>query len=239
MRRRDTPFDELLTFGGRVPSVVGGLIAILVIASLAGALVPGLRSAAVLFPGAVWAGQLWRVVTYPFFESDPLSLVFGAMMLYWFGRDLSYAWGPRRFLITFVSFGAAAGVVTCLVARLWPAVWAHPYLGIWPVADAMVVAWAMIFPERQILLYFALPVSGQALLYLTVGGTLLYSVFGGLAAFVPHLAAEAMMLVLARGYSLRGLWQTMRIRSQERRARRRARHLKVVGKESEPPRWMN
>ncbi len=239
MRRRENPLDQLLTFGGRVPSVVGALIALLVLSSLAGALQPSLRSAAVLVPVAVWEGQLWRVLTYPFFESDPLSLVFGAMMLFWFGRDLSYAWGPRRFLITFLAFTAAAGVVTCLVARVWPAVWAHPYLGIWPVADAMVVAWAMIFPDRQILLYFALPVSGSTLLYLTVGGTLLYAIFGGLVSFVPHLAAEAMMLVFARGYSLRGLFQTVRIRSQERRARRRARHLKVVDKESDPPRWMN
>ncbi len=239
MRRRENPLDELLTFGGRVPSAVGALVALLVLSSLAGALQPWLRAAAVLVPGAVWAGQLWRVVSYPFFESDPLSLVFGGLMLFWFGRDLSYAWGARRFLLTFLAFTAAAGVVTCLVARVWPVVWVHPYLGIWPVVDALVVAWAMIFPDRQILLYFALPVSGNTLLYLTIGGTLLYAVFGGLAAFVPHLAAEGMMLILARGYSLRGFWQTMRIRSQERRARRRAKHLKVVGKESEPPRWMN
>ncbi len=96
----------------------------------------------------------------------------------------------------------------------------------------------MIFPDRQILFMLALPVSGRALLWLTIGGTVLYAIFGSLGAYVPHLTAQLLMLAYARGWSVRGLWQSLRIKGYERRARRRASHLKVV-KKQDPPRWMN
>ena len=239
MRRRPG-MGEVFTFGGRVPSTVGILIVAVVAASLLGALGHGygLVDAAALVPAYVWRGEVWRLVTWVFFERDPLSLVFGALTLYWFGRDLCYAWGARRFLVTFFGLAIASAIATCLIASAWPAVYGFGWTGSWPVVTALIVAWAMIFPERQILFMLALPVSGRALLWLTLGGTLLYAVFGHLHAYVPHLAAQGLMVLYARGYSLRGLWQSFRIRSYERRARRRASHLKVIKKE-DPPSWMN
>jgi membrane associated rhomboid family serine protease len=232
---------EVFTFGGRVPPTVGGLISALVLASLAGALGHGygLIELAALVPVLVWEGQLWRLVTWVFFERDPLSLLFGALTLYWFGRDLCFAWGPRRFIVTFFGVAAATAAVTCLIGRLaWPALLGYGWTGSWPVLSALIVAWAIIFPERQILFMLALPISGRALLWITFGGTLLYAVFGRLHPYVPHLTAQVLMFLYARGYSLRGLWQSLRIKSYERRARRRASHLKVIRKE-DPPRWMN
>jgi membrane associated rhomboid family serine protease len=233
--------SDMFTFGGRVPPTVGALISAIVVASLVGALGRGYGfvELAALEPFAVWQGQLWRLVTWVFFETDPLSLLFGCLTLYWFGRDLCFAWGARRFLVTFFGIAALSAVVTCLLARFaWPVLLGAGWTGSWAVITALIVAWAMIFPERQILFMLALPVSGRALLWLTFGGTLLYAVFGHLGSYVPHLAAQLLMLAYVRGWSLRGLWQSIRIRGYERRARRRASHLKVVRKQ-DPPRWMN
>ena len=97
-----------------MPATVGGLISAVVIASLFGALDRtaaggrGLVGMAALIPALVWEGQVWRLVTWVFFERDPLSLLFGALTRYWFGRDLCYAWGSKRFLTTFVVIAAAS-----------------------------------------------------------------------------------------------------------------------------------
>ena len=239
--RRSNSIEDVFTFGGRVPSAVGALITAFVLASVAGALgANAVRLPAALAPAYVWRGEIWRLVTWPFIETDPLSLIFGAMMLYMFGRDLCYAWGPRRFITTFFGIAIASAALTCILGRVaWPALEQRGWLSAWPIIDALVVAWAMIFPEKQILLMFALPVSGRALLAITVGGTLLWAIFNhDFAGFVPHLLAQALMVVFLRGYSPRGFWQTLRIKAYERRARRRASHLKVIRKE-DPPRWMN
>jgi membrane associated rhomboid family serine protease len=231
---------EVFTFGGRVPPAVGGLLTAIVLASLVGTLARGLGivEEVALVPALVWRGQVWRLVTWVFFHDQALSLIFAALTLYSFGRDLCYAWGPRRFLLTFLGVSIASAVVTCLIARVWPQVMARGYNGAWPPILGLIVAWAMIFPERQMLFWMALPMSGRTLLWVTLGGTLFFAAFTSLPAFVPELSAELVMVAYARGYSLRGFWQSLRIKSYERRARRRASHLKVVKKE-DPPRWLN
>jgi len=186
MRRGSFPW-RILTFGGRVPPAVGGLIVATALASLGGVVAE--RSGAhvlaelALVPSALLGGELWRLVTWPLVETDPLSLLFAGLTLYWFGRDLCLAWGPRRFLLTFFGVAAAAGLVTTLLGVLaFGGLLGAVYAGSWAVLSALVIAWATLFPERQILLMFALPMSGRALLWVTVGITLLYAVFGGFGA---------------------------------------------------------
>jgi membrane associated rhomboid family serine protease len=234
-----------LTFGGRVPASVGALIALTALLSLAG--VVGERNGlslvrlALFSPEAVWEGEIWRLVTWVFFETDPLSLLFGGLMLYWFGKDLAHAWGERRFVLVYLGIAAAAAAATCLAALLWPALLrGGRALGPWPVVDAMVVAWALLFPDRQILVWFALPVGGRSLLYLTVGGTLLYAAFAGFAPYAPHLAAEGLMALYVRGVRpgrwLRG-WRPFD------RLRRKRGKFKVIHVDRDPdrdrPRWLN
>ena len=178
-RRAGNPF----AFGGRVPAAVGGLIAATVVASLVSVVgerngLPLLRLA-VLEPAAVWHGEVWRLVTWVLVETEPLNLLFGGLVLYWFGRDLVDAWGERRFLATYFGVAAAAGALACLLALAWPELAAGRFTGFWAALDALIVAWALLHPFRQILLFFAVPVSGQALLWITVGGTMLFALFGG------------------------------------------------------------
>jgi membrane associated rhomboid family serine protease len=245
MARRSSPFDEWLSFGGRVPPVVGGLIIAIVGCTIVGALAGVVPAFAAFVPALVLRGEVWRLVTWPFVEGrDPLSLIFGALTLYWFGRDLTWAWGPRRFLVTFLAIAGLSAAATTLLSLVVAPLGDRVWLGAWPVLSALIVGWAMLFPERQILFMFALPISGRALAWITVGGTLLYAVLGGRGgawSYVPHLLAQGFMALYLRGFSARGMWQTLKIRSLERRARRRASHLKVVHKDGDgsPPRWMN
>lgn len=236
MRRRPSPADNVLTFGGNVPPTVGGLIIALLAGSILGTVSPGLRATAALVPAAVLQLQVWRLATWVFVETDPLSLVFGGLMLYWFGRDLSWAWGPKRFLATWFGLTVGTSVLSTALALVFPRLMGGWPPGAWPVLSALVIAWASIFPDRQILLMFALPISGRTLLWITIGGTILYAMFSSIWLYIPHIVAQALMLLTLRGgLPFRGVWQTFKVREMERRARKRAAHLKVVKKND----WMN
>jgi membrane associated rhomboid family serine protease len=231
----------MLSFGGRVPVALGGLIAAIVLASLFGRLL-GASGLGILVPALVLDGEVWRLVTWPYFEGDPVSLLFAALTLYWFGRDLAYAWGPRRFLLMWIGFSAASGLAAVALALALPSLGGAGYAGPWAVLSAMLVAWGLLFPERQMLMYFALPMSGRALVWITIGGTLFFAAFSrDFSPYVPHLAAEGLMLLWFRGLSPRGAWQSLRIWLGERRLRRRAKHLRVIKKDGKggPPRWLN
>jgi len=237
---RPRPIGDLLTFGGRAPRAVGGLIAALLGASLVAAL-SGLELWLVLRPAALVQGEVWRLVTWTFVDRDPLSLAFAALMLFFFGRDLAGAWGERRLVVTFLVLGAASGLASCAPALWFSGLEGVVWAGSWAVISGLVVAWGLLFPERQIVFWFVVPVSGRGLVWLTVGFTVLYGAFRGAARVLPELAAEVLMFLWFRGVSPRGAWQSFRIWLGEQRMRRRARHLKVVRKngKGDPPRWLN
>jgi membrane associated rhomboid family serine protease len=230
---------DLLSFGGRVPPVVGGLILALVGVSLVSHLA-GFAGALVLLPPAVLEGEVWRLATWTLVEGSPLSLLMAGLMLYWFGRDLAWAWGPRRLLLTWFLLGAAVGVLVTLLALVAPG-WAAAHAGPWAVLSGLVVAWGLLFPERQMLFNFVIPMTGRTLAWATVGLTLFFAAFEGFRAHLPHFAAQALVVLWFRGLSARGAWQSLRIWLGQRRMRRRAAHLRVMGKggKDDPPRWMN
>ena len=118
-----------------MPAAVGGLIVATVVTSLASAV--GGRNGLPLHQfllfdtGAVWRGEVWRLVTWVLVETDPLNLLFGGLVLYWFGRDLCDAWGERRFLVSYFAFPAVAAVLTSLLALVVPVLDAYRLPGFW------------------------------------------------------------------------------------------------------------
>jgi membrane associated rhomboid family serine protease len=241
--RRGLQVPRFLTFGDRVPAAVGLVIVLMAGGSIFGWLDPGLLSAAALVPAAIFEGELWRVVTWPLFSRDPLGLLFGALMLYWLGQQLAYAWGERRFLLRFLAFTLFAGVGTAVIAIAWPPARA-PHVGLWPVANALLLSWALLYPDREVNIWGILPLKGKTVALLVVAGTFLYGIagggVGGIGAFTPHLCALALAWALSRRRGGSPLRDARRWWS-ERDAKRRARHLKVVKKDGEEdrPRWLN
>jgi len=230
---------NLLSFGGRVPAAVGGLIVATVVVSLVAAVGGrsglGLQQMLLLDIGAVWQGEVWRLVTWVLVENDPVDLLFGGLVLYWFGRDLVEAWGERRFLLTYFAVPAVAGLLASLLALAWPHLEAYRFTGLWVALNAVVVAWGLSHPFRQILLFFAVPVSGKTLVFITVGGTVLFALFTGVGAFVPHLLAEGIAWVHVSGKGP-GQW-LRRIRLPRRKRRGR---FEVIHADQDPDRrWLN
>lgn len=235
---------RFLTFGDRVPPSVGLVLALMLVGSVWGWLEPEFQVAAALSPVMLARGQVWRLVSWPFVQNDPFALLFGGFMLYWLGQQLSFVWSERRFLLRFFGYAVFASVATTLVALVWaPASSAH--LGVWPVANALIVSWALLYPERQVNVWGILPITGKTAAWLVVGGTFLYGIAAGglrgIGIFTPHLAAVAAAWLLSRGLGVGGALRDARGWLAERDAKRRARHLKVVKRDGEGdrPRWLN
>ncbi len=228
--------------GARFPTFVFGVACTILACSILGAVlsrngpVP-LLELVFFAPALVVKGQVWRLFTWPFFETGLLALVFSILIVLFFGRDLFYAWGARRFLGVLLLTPALAALVTTLLAPvLWAEVLVTPYLGTAVLMDILVVSWATLFPARQVLLYFVLPVGGRVLVYLTIGVTLLVGLLNGLHFVVPHFIALALILLYLRGapFQRLGAW----FRRPKNGPARRPSHLRPVER-GEPPRWLH
>jgi membrane associated rhomboid family serine protease len=221
---------------------IAWLIAIVIFMSAFGSLlermgIPLLRYS-VLMVGEVWRGEVWRLVTWAPMELSPLGLIFGCLLLYFIGPDLLRRWGTRRFFLNFFGGAALVGALTCVIGRfLWTDVALVPHLGLWPMQEAMIIAWAALFRDRQILLFFALPVAGRNLITLTVAITVVMAALGGFHVFVPHFVAELAALVYMDVISVRPSIARARLAWFQRGYKRRTARLTRIDRDDEPPRW--
>ncbi len=244
MARRSPDLARIFTFGGRVPASVGMLLALMLVASVWASIDDSVAQFTALAPVYVRRGEVWRVVTWAFVQGDVFSLLFVGFMLWTLGQQLSYAWSERRFVVRFLGYTVGAGVGTTILSLVFESA-ASPHIGGWPVVNALIVAWAMLFPDRQVNIWGILPVTGRTLALLVLGGTALAAVMSGrlegFGGFAPHLVAIAIAWIQARGLGGRRLGSQARQWWAERDVKRRAKHLKVVRKDGsgDRPRWMN
>lgn len=231
---------EVTILGGRFPVVAVGLVMATLLVSILGANLGAVQSFGLMAPTLVWHGQLWRLLTWTFFEMSPLSLIFACLVFLFFGRELAYRWGPTGFLQVCAGIVVGSGLLTCLIARFaWPRLMDFPYGSAWALGEALIIAYAMLFPSRTILVYFVIPLAGRQLMLLTMAGTLLFALLTSFAPFVPHFAAQGLMYAYLRGYSPRLLWLQLRARTVRWSPRKRASHLRAVDRDDEPPRWVH
>ncbi|GAC1345015.1 MAG: hypothetical protein NVS2B9_16090 [Myxococcales bacterium] len=136
-------------------------------------------------PGDVLRGHLWQLVTYTFFSPDPVGLLISAVVLWMFAGTIERRWGTRRFLTFFFSAVVIAALLTTAVSLVLPSARSYPYAGTWTAIEAFCAAFALSFPDDQILLMFVLPIQARYLIHISVAMTLLFVVMTG--AVVPYL----------------------------------------------------
>jgi membrane associated rhomboid family serine protease len=230
-------------FGNRFPAVVVWLAGFVLIGSCLLALDfrvgNQLARFLVLLPEAVLHGQVWRLATWSFLEFEGLGLIFGVLALLIFGRDLADAWGPRRYLVICVTLAAVTGVLTTSIALLVSSVRGVGYGTVWPLVDALIIAWASLFPTRQMLVYFVIPVGGRNLIVLTIAGTLVFAMLGSFTACIPHFIAEGLMLAYMREPAIKRWFRGL---TSGGATKKKPSHLRAVDRlerDEDPPRWLH
>lgn len=146
----------------------------------------------------------WQLLTYAFLHADLGHLFFNALGIVQFGMAVEKAWGSRRFAIYFLACVAGAGILQLAVAALRPAVDAHPVIGASGGVYALLLAFAVTFPQaRMMLLIPPIPVRARTLVIVFGAISLAYGVSGSRdgIAHVVHLGG------LVIGWLLIKVWK--------------------------------
>jgi membrane associated rhomboid family serine protease len=172
------------------------LLALTAATSIAAALDPELYIRLSLIPDRVWHGELWRLVTWPFLEGGPIALLMSCAAIYWFGGALVIAWGHARFTGYVAAVLAVASAGTTLLALVVPGATHFPYFAGFALDAALVIAWALTFPDRRLRIYYGtIVLGGRSLAHGLAAMTVLFAVFWGVAPFLPELFACAVALI--------------------------------------------
>jgi len=144
-------------------------------------------------------GYVWQLVTYMFLHGDLFHIGINMFIIWMFGRTLEQIWGPRRFLQFYFACGLGGAVFSYIFA------YNTSVIGASAAVYGILLAYGVLFPDRQILLWFVLPVRARTLVLVLAAIELFkgLSVSDGIAHFA-HLGGMAAALLFIRGdYHLR------------------------------------
>jgi hypothetical protein len=179
----------------------------------------------VLYPEKVLQGELWRLLTYIFIppSSSPIWIIFILYFYYLVGTGLEQAWGAFRFNLYYL-----LGMVgTTAAAFITGAGYTGIYLNL-----SLFFAFAHLFPDFQVLLFFILPVKVKYLAWLNWALLAWTVIFMGVPHKIAVVAAVLNYFIffgpdIYRNIRLRRKVQINRkkffseVRKAERNARRR------------------
>ncbi|HEV8201864.1 MAG TPA: rhomboid family intramembrane serine protease [Candidatus Polarisedimenticolia bacterium] len=164
---------------------------------------------------------LWQLVTYMFLHAPnwPFHLILNMLMLWMFGTEVERAWGSSRFLKYYFVCGLGAALATCLTF------YKSTTYGASGAVFGVMLAFAMLFPERMIYFWFIFPMRAMSFVILCAAIELLQLL--NLPDGVAHTAHLGGMLFgwlyLKRAWKvpdfvseLRWRWRRRRLRVIER-----------------------
>lgn len=118
-------------------------------------------------------GYVWQLLTYQFMHAGLIHLFFNCWAIYVFGQDVEEALGRRSYLALYFCSGVLGGLVQILAGLTLGGFFARPVVGASAAAFGLASAFAVLFPDRVLLLFFVLPVRAKWLLLLSAGLALL------------------------------------------------------------------
>lgn len=111
-----------------------------------------------LVPASVLGeGYLWQLVTYMFLHGNFLHILFNMLFLWMMGSELERYWGSREFLKYYLITGTGAGLINVLVQPSSTI----PTIGASGAIFGLIIAFALTFPERELLLYFVIRIKAK------------------------------------------------------------------------------
>ena len=158
VRRQSSPYASSFSFGPgpistALKAIIGANVALFFLTTFVRSLVPVLGLVPLL---VLHEFRIWQLATYMFLHAGLFHILFNMLALWMFGAELERMWGTRFFLKFYFVTGIGAGALTVLFSLL-PFAFAQQLQGAVIVGAsgaiyALLLAYAMYFPDRPILL---------------------------------------------------------------------------------------
>ncbi len=134
-----------------------------------------------------------QLVTYQFMHDGFGHLFFNLFTLWMFGSMLENLWGPKKFLGYYLISGMGAGIFHLIYT--WLGIYVFPELRVGGIlvgasgaVYGLLVAYAFMFPDNYIYIYFFLPLKAKYFAMILMGFDLISGIFYSQSSNVAHFA---------------------------------------------------
>jgi membrane associated rhomboid family serine protease len=142
----------------------------------------------------------YQLFTHMFTHADFRHILFNMFSLWMFGRVLESVWGAKRFLTFYLICGVGAAVVHLAVQYFTGD--EHFAVGASGAVMGVMVGFAYLFPNTELLLYFAIPVKAKWIIMALIA----FDLFAGLGRTGTGIAHWAHLGGAATGFILVYIW---------------------------------
>ena len=166
-------------------------------------------------------GFVWQLLTYQFMHANLLHLLFNCWAIYVFGRELEESLGQAPFLRLYFASGLIGGLTQALAGLVLGGQFGGPVVGASAAAFGLVAAFALLFPERILLLFFIIPMRAKFLLILC-GALALFGILfpSDNIAHAAHLGGMLTGFLFVK-YAMHWNWHWPQLRTPRPKAPRR------------------
>ncbi|MGB5353473.1 MAG: rhomboid family intramembrane serine protease, partial [Woeseia sp.] len=151
--------------------------------------------------------EIWQLLSYGFLHGSPGHIFFNMFGLWMFGRDIERSLGAQRFAIYYLTCVVGAGFVQLIVAQLQGGI--YPTIGASGGVFGLLLAYAMFFPNRTVMLIFP-PIPMRAKYFVLFYG--LMELYLGVSGRSPGVANFAHLGGMLFGFGLLQYWRGQRQR---------------------------
>ncbi len=114
-----------------------------------------------------WVFYPWQLISYQFMHGSFSHILFNMFALWMFGIEIENHWGSKKFLYFYLTCGVVAGLCHLFISPLLGG-FAAPTIGASGAIYGVLVAFALLFPNRLIFLYFFIPVKAKYLVTIMI-----------------------------------------------------------------------
>lgn len=150
--------------------------------------------------------EFWRLVTYLFLHGGLWHLVFNMFALWMFGMPVESQWGGREFVKYYFLCGLGAALTSIAITPHSPI----PIIGASGPVYGLLVAFAMLYPDAVVYLYFLIPVKAAHMAILF--GALEF--FMGASHATPGVARFAHFGGMVTGYVYIRWWWVWKLKAK-------------------------
>ena len=183
--------------------------------------------------GGVKSGMVWQLITYPLMEASLMGVIFEGLLIWFIGSELEMKWGPKFYIEFLLVAVLTSGPFYMIIGTVFPSLGAYPLMGLTSFTYALLMAYAIIYSERQLTFMLLFPMKAKYFCMLLAAIQLymgLTSAAG--AASLSHLVAMGSAFVFLNYKSMKARGVTLEsIKKQQHKKKMRGK-LHIVEDDS-------
>lgn len=147
------------------------------------------------------SGFLFQLITYPFVETSFMGILFNSLIIWFIGSELEKQWGEKIYLRFMLLLILGVGIIYSAVTILFlngTGFYNSPLYGLSGLNLAYLIAYATLFPDRQMAFMMLFPMKAKTFCWILVAIEAYTAIVSSANTAWAHLLAMALGFLIIR-----------------------------------------